>query len=640
MGEENLSLPTTAIDRNIDQSDMKVDSVFGLEIDFDPENACTRLLERDVQSEKYLMKGKIAQGGMGAIYEALDRDLKRTTVLKVMLPEIMQNRQMFISFIDEARITGQLEHPNIIPVHDLGVLEDKKLFFSMKRIEGVGLNTILSRVRDGEEESSAKYTIYSLLTLFRKVCDAVAYAHSRDFIHRDIKPENIMVGDYGEVLLVDWGLARHLGEPESTPDSVDESEGDPLSETVSGRTETQHGLIKGTPAFMSPEQAKGSSGEIDKRSDIFLLGSTLYSIATLTLPYQGSDIYEIIENAEEGNIQPPHERAPQREFPIELSRIIMKAMAFERDDRYQSVEDMIEDIDDLMEGRTVSEQKVFKAGELMLNEGDQGREAYVIISGVVDVFKTTDGNEISLIQLKDGDTIGEMSMISEAPRSASVRAVTNTHVVVITEDIIKRGLDKLPPWMGNVVQALVERLRTTNMNVHPLFSTDCTYHVLNQLRMIYICWGLPEQDEYSENIIVTLNIEKTIKEISTNISISIDRVTSVISKLLDSGIVDAVDYDRLGIPNLEIFDEFLNFIVQRESQAITYSPLKDITLRTSPDQLTIRRMLPEGKSNLTNPDLVLIRSKGVEELLGCYSEEEVTTTFEEIYGALHENGNN
>ena len=633
MNEENLTRPTLVFDKN-DGTEKPINSVLDLVSDFDFKSACKDLTNRGSQSEKYIIQEKIAQGGMGSIHEAVDRDLKRTSVLKIIHEKIMENRQMFLSFIDEARITGQLEHPNIVPVHDLGVVQGDRLYFSMKRINGVALNTVLSKIRDGDAELTKKYSIYSLLTLFRKVCDATAYAHSKNIIHRDIKPENIMVGDYGEVLLVDWGLARRLEGPEPFPKSLGIDDSDPFAEITGDRTKTNVGLVKGTPAFMSPEQAKGLTDEIDKRSDIFLLGATLYSISTLTLPFRGIDIYEILDNAELGNIEPPEERAPNRELPAELSRIIMKAMAHNPDDRYQTVEGMIEDLDDLLEGRTASEQRVFASGELLMEEGDEGNEAYVIMSGEVEVYKSIEDKIIPLVTLKDGDSIGEMSMISQTTRSASVRALSYTVVTVITEDLIKHGLEKLPPWMGKVVHALVERLRATNANVHPLLSSSCSYHVLNQLRMVYLCHSHPQVDEFTGESVPTLHIDNTVREIAMNLCIDNERVTIVIASLMDQSIIDSFDYQHLWIPNFGLFCRFLDYLKRQLGIETPFEINKNTTLILNDREIVVDRSF--GKKGEQAPKLAPMNQKTVDELLGCQNDIEIYSLFEEIMHSLGE----
>ena len=634
MDDDNLSRPTLHIDLNAGSVNSTA-NLFNLQRDFDARGACERLSSRASQTEKYTIQKKIAEGGMGSIYQVIDGDLKRPIVLKVMHPKIMENQQMFISFIEEARITGRLEHPNIIPVHDLGVIDEDKLYFSMKEVQGVGLNSILARIRRGDEETCQKYTLFTLLTLFRKVCDAVAYAHSKNFIHRDIKPENIMVGDYGEVLLVDWGLARQVDKPDPEIQDIELEDVDTLAEAIGNRTKTQYGIVKGTPAFMSPEQARGVTEEIDMRSDIFLLGATLYSIATLTLPFQGVDVYDILDNAEVGNIQHPQDRAPQRELPVELCRIIMKGMAHKPQDRYQSVKEMIQDLDDLLEGRTVSEQQIYQPGEFLIREGDVGKEAYVIISGEVEVFQTVDGGRLPLVRLREGASIGEMAIISKERRSASVVAITETHVVVITEDIIKNGLDKMPPWLGHVVHALVNRLRDTNVNMHPLFNSDCTYHVLNQLRMIYLCYGTPAMDSYNDKPVITLSIEKALKEISMNLCINLKRVTQVVSKLMETGLIDSLDYNHLSIPNFTLFCQFLEYVGDQLGFESPYDSFPQVSFLSNNSQYLVQYPL-ENEAN-EESELRTIEPRGVDEILGCNSGEELLGVFEEILGALQEN---
>ncbi|MCH2175309.1 MAG: serine/threonine protein kinase, partial [Lentisphaeria bacterium] len=267
----------------------------GEKIDINAEDVIREFVKKGLIGDRYCDLKKIAEGGMGEVMLGKDVGLLRKTVLKIIHPRLLKNSDQFARFITEARITGQLEHPNIVPVHDLGILDGELLYFSMKYIEGKELGQILESLRLGDPKSQ-RFSIFSLLTIFRKICDAVAYAHSKGIIHRDIKPDNIMVGNYGEVLLVDWGLARHVDEPlekaspTATKDFFDE-------DNPGSATRTRDGIIKGTPAFMSPEQALGEVEIVNASTDIFLLGATLYAIATLEAPYAVSskdDIYKIL----------------------------------------------------------------------------------------------------------------------------------------------------------------------------------------------------------------------------------------------------------------------------------------------------------------------------------------------------------
>ncbi len=534
-------------------------------IELIPEKVITKLLKREHDSDKYIIIGKVAQGGMGAIYKVFDQDLKRISVLKIVLPGVLADTFLFRRFIEEARITGKLEHPNIIPVHDLGILEDNRLFFSMKFVEGESLSSILKKIRDRREKYLVEYNRFRLLTIFRKVCDAIAFAHSKNFIHRDIKPDNIMVGPYGEALLMDWGLARSVDKNDEDHTDDDESgesnnyEGDVDGDDI---MKTRYGVVKGTPAYMSPEQAKGLVVEIDHRSDIYLLGATLYAIATLNVPFVGNDIYEILANAENGNFIPPARRAPELEIPLELCRIIEKAMAYEKEDRYQTVEELSHDLDDLMSGNIGSIKKIFSAGEYLMREGEEGHEAYVILTGRVEVTTMVRGKQLKLIDLTKGDVIGEMALILQAPRTATVKATEYTEVVLITDDTMKQGLGQLPPWMGKVIDSLAERLRVANANMHPLSTADCNYHVLNQLRLIYCYWSDPHPDPKTNSLIGAINTNNVIHEIALNLSIAKERVMMIVTHLFDFNLLRICDKENFYIPNFALFNEFVEYAHQ------------------------------------------------------------------------------
>ena len=175
-------------------------------------------------------------------------------------------------------MTGQLEHPGIVPVHQLGVDAQGRLFYAMKLVRGTTLGEIIKRLQAGEPVAVAKYPLGTLLTIFLKVCDAVAFAHSRGVLHRDLKPENVMVGEYGEVLVMDWGLAKVVGAEKGEARPVPTGSGrlGPASPAL-----TLDGQILGTPAYMAPEQARGEIGSLDGRTDVYSLGAILYTLLVL-----------------------------------------------------------------------------------------------------------------------------------------------------------------------------------------------------------------------------------------------------------------------------------------------------------------------------------------------------------------------
>jgi len=426
--------------------------------------------------ERYVRQDEITRGGMGAIYRALDRVVGRISAMKLALPEILTDPENSCRFVTEAKITALLEHPNIVPVHDIGRSDKDGLFFIMKLVAGEPLSTILYKLAQGDLDYTRRYDRHDLLVIFRKVCDAVAFAHSRGVIHRDIKPHNIMVGPYGEVLLMDWGLAKFEDLPEGSGPALDAKR----VRSVPALSATTDGVVKGTPSYMAPEQAAGRGRDVDRLTDIYLLGTTLYHIVTLEPPFTGVDAEEILLKAMGGRLIPPNERNPACQAPEELWRIIRKCAARRKVERYQSVEELVADLDAWMAGRILSQHRRFEPGEYLMRSGEIGAEAYLIVNGRVEVFEKIGGRKVSLNELGPGDIVGEMALLTDETRSASVVALAPTEVQIITRETMHQVLRGLPPWMDEVVTTLARRLQNANVNIHPLMAGDCTYQVLNQ----------------------------------------------------------------------------------------------------------------------------------------------------------------
>jgi len=304
-------------------------------------------LLRDSDAARYVEQETIGKGGMGEIVLCVERNTRRQVAMKRMLPTAAGHARSRARFVEEAQVTAQLEHPNIVPVHELEITDDGTIYFTMKLVKGRSLGEIIQAARNGEETHS----LGELLQIFLKVCDGVAFAHSRGVVHRDLKPANIMVGDFGEVLVMDWGVARILGRDEIAGGTIVQSS---RQDTDLPELHTMDGSVMGSPQYMPPEQAAGEIDKIDHRSDIYSLGAILYEILTLKRPFEGGDARAIMDKVIRGNIRPPEQRTPERDIPRELSAVAMKCLAKYRGGRYASIPDLQRDVSLYLEGRSVS----------------------------------------------------------------------------------------------------------------------------------------------------------------------------------------------------------------------------------------------------------------------------------------------
>ncbi|MDP7033101.1 MAG: serine/threonine-protein kinase, partial [Planctomycetota bacterium] len=288
----------------------------------------------------------LAQGGMGQILRGVDPKLGRQVALKVILPEVRGSQRIREKFLNEARITSQLEHPGIIPVHKLGQTTDGRDYFTMKLVRGTTLEQALHELRNRKDPKAVLRARPQLLRHFLKICDALALAHSRQVIHRDLKPENIMIGEFGEVLVMDWGLAKFLDETEPSPQAEPSTMNLPSVPTA-----TLDGQVQGTPSYMSPEQVEGKIDVIDQKSDIYALGTILYEILCLERAFAGRKIIQIFARIRAGRFASPRERSPHLGIPHELEAVTLKAMASDPAQRYASVPQLQNDIQSYLDGR-------------------------------------------------------------------------------------------------------------------------------------------------------------------------------------------------------------------------------------------------------------------------------------------------
>jgi len=312
----------------------------------------SELISRADEERKYIVDRELGRGGMGAVFATVDQDIRRKVAMKVMLPSASGDARHIKRFLEEAQVTGQLEHPNIVPVHEIGINDQSKVYFTMKLVKGETLESIISRISSGDQQYRQKYGLGTLLQLFMKVCDGMGYAHAKGVLHRDLKPENIMVGDFGEVLVMDWGLSKVMGREDvhaGSQPSPDQEQA-PAMHTLEGQ-------VMGTPGYMSPEQAQGQVSELDERSDLFSLGAILYKILTFQTPYRGKTAREVLDKARKRLLDPPDLRAPENSIPPELTAICMKAMARAKIDRYADAGALKADLQLYLDGKSVSARR-------------------------------------------------------------------------------------------------------------------------------------------------------------------------------------------------------------------------------------------------------------------------------------------
>jgi hypothetical protein len=287
-----------------------------------------------------------ARGGLGMVSVARDGELGREVALKELDTKSAENEMSRRRFIREAEITGRLEHPGIVPVYGLGWYADGRPYYVMRLIRGETLQEAVSKLHAGKEQ----YTLRDLLTRFVAVCNTVAYAHSRGVIHRDLKPANVMLGPYGETLVVDWGLAKVIGQPNDPSGSAEETL--QVSGSSGGdHTTTREGSALGTPAYMSPEQAGGRLDEQSTATDVYGLGATLYAMITGQAPVAECDAEDVLERVQQGDWPAP--RHVKAEVPRALDAICHKALALRPADRYPSVLALAADVERWLAGEPV-----------------------------------------------------------------------------------------------------------------------------------------------------------------------------------------------------------------------------------------------------------------------------------------------
>lgn len=391
-----------------------------------------------LRDDRLLFQRLIAKGGMGSVLHVYDLRLQRHIAMKVLHATLAEQKTELDAFLREACITAQLDHPNIVPVHEL--YTDSEVAwagFTMKMVQGQSLEErlrALGAARLHEEELSF------LLGVLIKVCDAVSFAHSRSLLHLDLKPSNIMIGSHGQVYVMDWGIAvkcrrdddGHLRALEPPPS------------------------MRGTLEYMAPEQANRKLGQVDERTDVYALGGTLYELLTGRPPFAKSSQPDDITRKAAHVVPPIPADGDALHPPPGLMQVALRALAATPEDRYPSVEALKADIERLRLGGGWFAVRTFEADQVIMREGDPGDEAYILAEGQCRVFKRVGEGQRLLRVLSAGDLFGEMAILTGGLRSATVLAADKVKVLVVTRETLLRELHQ-HSWVANLVKALADR---------------------------------------------------------------------------------------------------------------------------------------------------------------------------------------
>lgn len=319
----------------------------------------TKFLEEELERlprrvNNYELLEIIGRGGMGVVYRARHVPLERHVALKLVRRVTLGNDEA-VRFIAEAQVTGQIEHPNIVPVHEVGTDERGRPYFVMKLVHGRSLSQILIALEKRDPATLKDFPMRRLLNIFCSVCQAVAFAHSKGVMHRDIKPGNVMIGDFGEVLLMDWGLAKKIGAKEGATEPVRPAPRDGEVRTIRDhRHETSARFVAGTPEYMSPEQALGEATALQPRSDVYSLGAMLFEMLTFRPPHLDPDTTRLIVRVTTEAVRFPPLNPNRPRVHKALRAVALKALSINPEGRYRDALELMQDVRAFLEDRPVA----------------------------------------------------------------------------------------------------------------------------------------------------------------------------------------------------------------------------------------------------------------------------------------------
>jgi serine/threonine-protein kinase len=394
---------------------------------------------KPAEPDRFDYRSEIGCGGMGSIYDVFDRALKRRVAMKVLHPLLAGSERELTSFVREARRTAKLEHPCIVPVHDVySDLASESASFMMKFVEGENLTKWLERERVSSGVRGR--TLERALQIILKVCDALAFAHKHDVLHLDLKPDNIMIGEHGEVYLMDWGIAVDC---ERTPEG-----------RLKPRVDRPG--IRGTLSHMAPEQLDPRLSQVDERTDVYGLGGLLYVVLTGKPPFEPTGAPEDLLRLREHRVPSPQHVVLTHVLPPGLCDIATRALSFAPDDRYPSVTAFQDALEGFLRGGGWFATRAFPSGQVLMREGELGDAAYIIVEGSCDIIKGHGVDARVVRTIGVGEIVGETALITTGTRTATVRAASDVTALLVTRETLERELEGRG-WLETLVTALARR---------------------------------------------------------------------------------------------------------------------------------------------------------------------------------------
>jgi serine/threonine-protein kinase len=428
-------------------------------------------------------EGEVARGGMGSIRRVHDLLIGRRVAMKVLHPATgrapARERELERRVLREAMVVGQLDHPHIVPLYDLGLTAEAAPCFTMKLVDGRTLEEIVAEGDVVADPAKLEQVLHVLL----KVCDGIAFAHGRGVVHCDLKPPNIMVGTHGQVYVMDWGIARLLGDDHLARLGIDPARRVRCDDSLAKADSD----IAGTPAWMAPEQARGRKEAIDPRTDVFQLGALVYFVLTGRPPYVGEGPVAELLMAREGVVPPP-EQVAGRPLPRGLCAVALRAMAAAPDQRFQTVEAFKYDLERCL-GRGTFGTRSFPPGAAIVKEHESGDAAYLITRGHCEAFKTEGGRKVPLRRMGPGELFGETAILTDQPRSATVVALDDVTVMTVSRRSFDDGFS-VDTWMGVLVRTLATRFRDLDAQLTSMRREQLRLRVRERL-LVAIASGRP-----------------------------------------------------------------------------------------------------------------------------------------------------